>query len=276
MVEGAMVDYDTATRIESRYLAQLIVSPVAKNMINTFFFNLNAIKSGTSRPKDVPRYKPQKVGILGAGMMGAGIAYAQASRGIETVLEDVSEENAQRGKAYSVKLTQQRVDKGRMSPHDQKALLDRIKPTAYPRDLKGCDLIIEAVFENMAIKKEIFAKLDKICKPGAILASNTSTLAPMSRWRARRRTASMVCGGVDALPWEPERELIMGSRGPGSARFRRRGAGPRVSAIRPATHHRRCRTSQRPQFYPSGLPPPGRPSTPPSDRHVWSPWLWVP
>ncbi len=84
MAEGAMVDFDTALRIESRYLAKLIVSPVAKNMINTFFFNMNAIKSGQSRPKDVPRYKPQKVGILGAGMMGAGIAYAQSSRGIHS------------------------------------------------------------------------------------------------------------------------------------------------------------------------------------------------
>jgi 3-hydroxyacyl-CoA dehydrogenase/enoyl-CoA hydratase/3-hydroxybutyryl-CoA epimerase len=79
MVEGAQVDFDTALRIESRYLAKLIVSPVAKNMINTFFFNMNAIKSGQSRPKDVPRYKPQKVGLLGAGMMGAGIAYVQAA-----------------------------------------------------------------------------------------------------------------------------------------------------------------------------------------------------
>jgi 3-hydroxyacyl-CoA dehydrogenase/enoyl-CoA hydratase/3-hydroxybutyryl-CoA epimerase len=82
MVEGAQVDFDTALRIESRYLAKLVVSPVAKNMINTFFFNMNAIKSGQSRPKDVPRYKPQKVGILGAGMMGGGIAYVQASRGV--------------------------------------------------------------------------------------------------------------------------------------------------------------------------------------------------
>ncbi|MCB2070298.1 MAG: enoyl-CoA hydratase/isomerase family protein, partial [Ottowia sp.] len=78
MAEGAQVDYDTATRIESRYLASLMAGPVAKNMVNTFFFNLNAIKAGQSRPRDVPRFKPQKVGILGAGMMGAGIAYAQA------------------------------------------------------------------------------------------------------------------------------------------------------------------------------------------------------
>jgi 3-hydroxyacyl-CoA dehydrogenase/enoyl-CoA hydratase/3-hydroxybutyryl-CoA epimerase len=176
MAEGAMVDYDTATRIESRYLAKLIVSPVARNMINTFFFNMNAIKSGQSRPKDVPRYKPRKVGILGAGMMGAGIAYAQASRGIETVLEDVSLENAQRGKAYSAKLTQPRVDKGRMSPHDQQALLERITPTAHPADLQGCDLIIEAVFENRELKAAVTREAEPMLAEGGFFASNTSTL----------------------------------------------------------------------------------------------------
>ena len=141
MVEGAMVDYDTALRIESRYLAKLIVSPVAKNMINTFFFNMNAIKSGQSRPKGVPRYQPVKVGVLGAGMMGAGIAYVQASRGIASVLKDVSLDKANVGKAYSLKITQQQVDKGRMSPHDQAELLARITPTDKTADLQGCDLI---------------------------------------------------------------------------------------------------------------------------------------
>ena len=176
MAEGAMVDFDTATRIESRYLAKLIVSPVARNMINTFFFNMNAIKSGQSRPKDVPRYKPKRVGILGAGMMGAGIAYAQASRGIETVLEDVSLENAQRGKLYSLKLTQPRVDQSRMSPHDQQALLDRITPTAHPSDLQGCDLIIEAVFENRELKAAVTREAEPMLAEGGFFASNTSTL----------------------------------------------------------------------------------------------------
>ncbi|PZO11415.1 MAG: 3-hydroxyacyl-CoA dehydrogenase [Burkholderiales bacterium] len=176
MAEGAMVDYDTATRIESRYLAKLIVSPVARNMINMFFFNMNAIKGGHSRPKDVPRYKPKKVGILGAGMMGAGIAYAQASRGIDTVLEDVSLENAQRGKLYSAQLTQPRVDKGRMSVHDQQALLERITPTAHPADLQGCDLIIEAVFENRELKAAVTREAEPMLAKGGFFASNTSTL----------------------------------------------------------------------------------------------------
>jgi 3-hydroxyacyl-CoA dehydrogenase / enoyl-CoA hydratase / 3-hydroxybutyryl-CoA epimerase len=176
MAEGAMVDFDTATRIESRYLAKLIVSPVARNMINTFFFNMNAIRSGQSRPKDVARYKPKKVGILGAGMMGAGIAYTQAGRGIDTVLEDVSLENAQRGKLYSARLTQMRVDKGRMSVHEQQELLERIKPTAHPSDLQGCDLIIEAVFENRELKAAVTREAEPMLAEGGFFASNTSTL----------------------------------------------------------------------------------------------------
>ncbi|HQR97776.1 MULTISPECIES: 3-hydroxyacyl-CoA dehydrogenase NAD-binding domain-containing protein [unclassified Polaromonas] len=176
MVEGAQVDFDTALRIESRYLARLIVSPVAKNMINTFFFNMNAIKSGRSRPKDVPRYKPQKVGLLGAGMMGAGIAYAQASRGISTVLRDVSQDKADAGKAYSAKLTQARVDKGRMSVPDQAALLARISATDKVADLAGCDLIIEAVFERRDLKAKVTQEAEPLLAPGGFFASNTSTL----------------------------------------------------------------------------------------------------
>ncbi len=176
MVEGALVDYDTALRIESRYLARLIVGSVAKNMINTFFFNMNAIRSGHSRPKGFQRYVPRRVGILGAGMMGAGIAYAQASRGIATVLEDVSLENAQRGKAYSLKITDPRVEKGQMTPFEQKALLDRITATEFAADLKGCDLIIEAVFENRELKAAVTREAEPMLSAGGFFATNTSTL----------------------------------------------------------------------------------------------------
>jgi 3-hydroxyacyl-CoA dehydrogenase/enoyl-CoA hydratase/3-hydroxybutyryl-CoA epimerase len=176
MVEGVQVDFDTAMRIESRYLASLMTSPVAKNMINTFFFNLNAIKSGQSRPRDVPKYKPQRVGILGAGMMGAGIAYAQASRGIATVLKDVSLDKAEQGKAYSQKITQSRVDKGRLNPHDQTALLGRITPTANAADLNGCELIIEAVFENRELKAQVTKEAEAMLAEGGFFASNTSML----------------------------------------------------------------------------------------------------
>ena len=176
MVEGAMVDVPTALRIESRYLAKLMTGPNARAMINTFFFNLNAIKSGQSRPGTAAKFKPARVGVLGAGMMGAGIAYAQASKGIATVLKDVSADRAEAGKAYSAKVTQPRVDKGRMSLAEQAALLDRIQTTGVAVDLKGCELIIEAVFENRELKAKVTKEAEAMLAPGGFFASNTSTL----------------------------------------------------------------------------------------------------
>jgi 3-hydroxyacyl-CoA dehydrogenase/enoyl-CoA hydratase/3-hydroxybutyryl-CoA epimerase len=176
MVEGAMVDFETALRIESRYITKLATGTNAKAMINTFFFNLNAIRSGQSRPGNAPRFKPAKVGLLGAGMMGAGIAYAQASKGIATVLKDVSQEKADAGKAHSVKITQPRVDKGKLTADDQRALLDRIHATDKVQDLAGCDLIIEAVFENRDLKAGVTREAEPMLAPGGFFASNTSTL----------------------------------------------------------------------------------------------------
>ena len=176
MVEGLQVDLDTALRLESRALAKLMAGTNAKAMINTFFFNLNAIKSGQSRPGTAPRFKPAKVGLLGAGMMGAGIAYSQASKGIATVLKDVSQEKADLGKSYSAKITQGRVDKGRMKAEDQQKILDLIHPTGDVADLNGCDLIIEAVFENRELKAKVTKESEPLLAPGGFFASNTSTL----------------------------------------------------------------------------------------------------
>jgi 3-hydroxyacyl-CoA dehydrogenase/enoyl-CoA hydratase/3-hydroxybutyryl-CoA epimerase len=206
MVEGAQVDFDTALRIESRYLAKLVVSPIAKNMINTFFFNMNAIKSGRSRPGPSPassssaqagsarseRYRPQKVGILGAGMMGGGIAYAQAARGIPTMLRDVTQEKADAGRNYSLKITQPRVEKGQMSPHDQAALLSRITATDSLQALRGCDLIIEAVFENRDLKAHVTQEAEPMLAPGGFFASNTSTLPITGLARASRQPHKFV------------------------------------------------------------------------------------
>lgn len=176
MAEGASVDVDTALRIESRYLAKLMTGRNARAMVNTFFFNMNAIKSGQSRPAGVPRFQPRRVGILGAGMMGAGIAYAQASKGIATVLKDVSADKAEAGKAYSAKLTQARLDKGQLGPHDQKALLDRITATDQTSALAGSDLIIEAVFEQRDLKAKVTQEAEPQLAAGGFFASNTSTL----------------------------------------------------------------------------------------------------
>ena len=167
MVEGACVDFDTALRIESRYLAKLAVGAVAKNLIS-LFFNRNAIKSGASRPKDVPKWQATKVGILGAGMMGGGIAWANMNRGVSCVLKDTSLEKAEAGKAYSAKILERR---GReMNP------LTLIKPTADMHDLAGCDLIIEAVFEKRDLKAQVTKEAEPMLAAGGIFASNTSTL----------------------------------------------------------------------------------------------------
>ncbi len=192
MIEGASVDVDTALRIESRYLAKLMTGRNARAMINTFFFDLNAVKSGASRPKNVARYQPQKVGILGAGMMGAGIAYAQASRGVATVLKDTTLEKAQAGLAYSAKLTQPKVLKGRMTPAQQEALLARILPTASPSDLSGCDLIIEAVFEQRGLKAKVTQEAEPLLAPGGFFASNTSTLPISGLAKASANPAKFV------------------------------------------------------------------------------------
>jgi 3-hydroxyacyl-CoA dehydrogenase / enoyl-CoA hydratase / 3-hydroxybutyryl-CoA epimerase len=194
MVEGAQVDFDTALRIESRYLAKLVVSPVAKNMINTFFFNMNAIKSGQSRPRSSgsEKYKPQKVGILGAGMMGGGIAYVQASRGIATVLRDLTLDKAEAGKNYSAKVTQPRIEKGRMSPQDQAALLSRITATDSSEALRGCDLIIEAVFENRELKARVTQEGESMLASGGFFASNTSTLPITGLAKASKRPDKFV------------------------------------------------------------------------------------
>ncbi|MCW2794690.1 3-hydroxyacyl-CoA dehydrogenase NAD-binding domain-containing protein [Nocardioides sp.] len=175
-VEGAQVDFDTASRIESRYLTNLIVNQGSKNMIQAFFFDLQAISSGSLRPQGIPPYKAVKVGVLGAGMMGAGIAYSCARAGMEVVLKDVSAENAEKGKAYSEKLIDKAISRGKSTDEKKAELLGRIMATAEPSDLAGCDLVIEAVFEDPALKAKVFAEIMPFVNPDALLCSNTSTL----------------------------------------------------------------------------------------------------
>ncbi|WP_168379548.1 3-hydroxyacyl-CoA dehydrogenase NAD-binding domain-containing protein [Acinetobacter cumulans] len=175
-VEGAQVDVDTALTIESRYFTYLATGQISKNMIGTFWHGLNAIKSGASRPKDVAKWQATKVGILGAGMMGAGIAYATASKGIAVVLKDVSLEAAEKGKAYSQKLLDKKVSQGRLSAEKRDQVLGLIHATANAADLQGCDLIIEAVFENVELKAKVTQETETYLADGGIFASNTSTL----------------------------------------------------------------------------------------------------
>ncbi|MFD1438788.1 3-hydroxyacyl-CoA dehydrogenase NAD-binding domain-containing protein [Acinetobacter terrae] len=175
-VEGAQVDVDTALTIESRYFTYLATSQISKNMIGTFWHGLNAIKSGASRPKDIAKWKARKVGILGAGMMGAGIAYATASKGIQVVLKDVSIEAAEKGKAYSQKLLDKKVSQGRLSAEKRDQVLSLITATAAAEDLQGCELIIEAVFENPELKAKVTQEAENYLIDGGVMASNTSTL----------------------------------------------------------------------------------------------------
>ncbi|MGB8484193.1 MAG: 3-hydroxyacyl-CoA dehydrogenase NAD-binding domain-containing protein, partial [Acinetobacter bohemicus] len=175
-VEGAQVDVDTALSIESRYFTYLATGQISKNMIGTFWHGLNAIKSGASRPKDIAKWKATKVGVLGAGMMGAGIAYVTASKGIQVVLKDVTLENAEKGKAYSQKLLDKKVSQGRLTAEKRDQVLSLITATANAADLQGCDLIIEAVFENSELKAKVTQEAESYLVDDGVMASNTSTL----------------------------------------------------------------------------------------------------
>jgi 3-hydroxyacyl-CoA dehydrogenase/enoyl-CoA hydratase/3-hydroxybutyryl-CoA epimerase len=175
-VEGAQVDFDTAQRIEHRYFIDLVVGQVSTNMTKAFFFDLQAINNGASRPDGYDTWKPTKVAVLGAGMMGAGIAYVSAQAGWEVVLKDVSLEAAQKGKAYSEKLVGKGVKKGSLTSEKADALLARITPTADYADLAGADIVIEAVFESVELKHQVFNEAIPHLASGALLCSNTSTL----------------------------------------------------------------------------------------------------
>ncbi|WP_297797095.1 3-hydroxyacyl-CoA dehydrogenase NAD-binding domain-containing protein [uncultured Marinobacter sp.] len=175
-VEGAQVDFDNGSLIETRYFAELVIGQVAKNMTGTFWFQLNAINAGGSRPEGVEKETFKKVGVLGAGMMGAGIAYSTATRGVEVVLKDVSVENAEKGKSYSEKLLAKKVSRGRMTEEQKAEVLGRIKATDSADDLEGCDLVIEAVFEDSSLKAKVTQEAEPKLVDNGIFASNTSTI----------------------------------------------------------------------------------------------------
>ena len=175
-VEGAQVDLDTALTIEGRYFVDLVCGQVSKNMIQAFFFDLQAANSRNTRPAGQPPQSVTRAAVLGAGMMGAAIAYVCARVGIEVVLKDVSAEAAERGKGYSAALVEKAIGRGSTTAQRGAELLARIRPTAAAADLAGCELMIEAVFEDPALKHRVFAEIEDVVEPDALLASNTSTL----------------------------------------------------------------------------------------------------
>ncbi|MEU8591664.1 3-hydroxyacyl-CoA dehydrogenase NAD-binding domain-containing protein [Streptomyces sp. NPDC048664] len=212
-VEGSQVDFETAQVIEARYFVELAAGQTSKNMIQAFFFDLQAVNSGANRPQGVEPRKVTKVAVLGAGMMGAGIAYSCARAGIEVVLKDVSAQAAAKGKSYSEKLCAKAVAKGRTTQEKADALLALITPTGDAADLAGCDAVIEAVFEDTTLKHKVFQEIEHVVAPDALLCSNTSTLPITALAEGVERRSDFIglhfFSPVDKMPLV---EIIRGER----------------------------------------------------------------
>jgi 3-hydroxyacyl-CoA dehydrogenase/enoyl-CoA hydratase/3-hydroxybutyryl-CoA epimerase len=174
--EGLQLPFDLALRVESRWFAKILRSPEAAAMIRTLFISMNELNKGVHRPAAIPPSVIRRVGILGAGFMGAGISYVTAGAGMDVVLIDRDQQLAEKGKEICDKLISGQVLRGRATGAEKETLLARIKPTAEYNDLAGVDLVIEAVFEDRAVKTEVTRKADAVLPSGAIFASNTSTL----------------------------------------------------------------------------------------------------
>ena len=211
--EGCMVDIDTGLQVESRYFATCALSPEANNMINTLWTQLNKIKKGQSRPEGYERTQVKKVAVLGAGMMGAGIAYVSAKVGIEVVLLDRDIESAEKGKDYSVKLLDKAISRGRSTEEKKQKLLDLIKTTVSYDDLEGCDLVVEAVFEDREIKANCTRQSEAVIPSSAVYASNTSTLPITGLAEVSERPNQFIglhfFSPVDKMPLV---EIIMGEK----------------------------------------------------------------
>lgn len=212
-VEGAQVDFDTASLIETRYFVSLTIGQVAKNMTKAFFFDLQTINSGGSRPQGFEKYTARKVGVLGAGMMGAAIAYVAAKAGIDVVLKDVSLEAAEKGKGYAAKLEEKALSRGKTTKEKSDALLARIKPASDPADFAGVDFVIEAVFESQELKHKVFGEIENVVNPDAVLGSNTSTLPITGLAQGVRRQEDFIgihfFSPVDKMPLV---EIIRGEK----------------------------------------------------------------
>ena len=174
--EGALVDFDTALRIEARWFTHVLMNPSSSAMIRSLFINKQALEKGAVRPKGIEDQTVKKIGVLGAGMMGAGIALVSAQAGMEVVLIDRDQDAADKGKAYSATYMDKGIKRGKATPEKKEALLAQITATADLDALKGCDLIIEAVFEDPGVKAEMTKKVEAIIPEDCIFASNTSTL----------------------------------------------------------------------------------------------------
>lgn len=174
--EGSKVDFDTACRIGTRYYTQLVLSPACKNMIKAFWFDYKSIKEGDNRPKGFGRFRPRKVGIIGAGLMGSGIAYACLLNGMEVVIKDVSRLIAERGRMYAKQKIDQALAKRTIAEEEAKAMLSKITTTEDPSEFESCDLVIEAVFENAQVKQKVTREAEAYMDDYSVLASNTVSI----------------------------------------------------------------------------------------------------
>jgi 3-hydroxyacyl-CoA dehydrogenase/enoyl-CoA hydratase/3-hydroxybutyryl-CoA epimerase len=212
LFQGTLLPFDKALQLESKHFAKLLCDPVARNLIRTGFINKGEAGK-QARPRDVPKSQVRRLAVLGAGMMGSGIAYVAAVAGIDVVLLDSTIEQAQKGKEYSIKLLDKLVARNRYTREQADAILARIVPTIDYADLKGCELAIEAVFEDVAIKAEVTRRAETVLAATAIFASNTSTLPigtlAESSERPRQFIGLHFFSPVDRMPLV---EVIVGAR----------------------------------------------------------------
>jgi 3-hydroxyacyl-CoA dehydrogenase/enoyl-CoA hydratase/3-hydroxybutyryl-CoA epimerase len=211
--EGCATSFDDGLKIESQYFGSLLAGPVARNMMRSLFVNKGKADKLARRPEGIEKSKVSKLGILGAGMMGAGIAFVSAKAGMEVVLLDTSQENAEKGKAYSEGLLKKAIERGRSTPEKAAVLLNLITPTTSYHDLAGCDLVIEAVFENQDLKAKVTAMTEAVVPESCIFASNTSTLPITGLAEASQRPEQFIglhfFSPVDKMPLV---EIILGEK----------------------------------------------------------------
>ena len=212
--DGLQVKFDRAVEIEARYFTQIIMSKEARNMIRTGFFAIQEAGKGKGKPPGYDKYEIKKIGVLGAGMMGAGIAYVSAAlAGMDVVLKDVSMEGAEKGKAYSEKLLKKRISRGKTTQEKADAILAKITPTTDPADMKGCDMVIEAVFENPDLKAKVTAETEAVLEADKVYGSNTSTIPITLLAKASERPENFIgihfFSPVDKMPLV---EIIVGEK----------------------------------------------------------------
>ena len=211
--DGLQIPIDRALEIEARYFTKICQAPEAKNMIRTGFLGMQAAKKGKARPKNEPKYEVKKLGILGAGLMGAGIAYVSAKAGMDVVLKDVTVAGAEKGKAYSTMLLDKAIAKGYSTEAKKEALLSKIHPTDDPKSMAGCDMVIEAVFENPALKDRVTKETEAVLAADKIYGSNTSTIPITLLAKSSARPANFIgihfFSPVDKMPLV---EIIVGGK----------------------------------------------------------------